>query len=71
MRKKHYPLFYYILNTGIPKTTVYQPFSVFSLTFSLAGKGPFMAGKAKNMWQRNTSLGGGGSEVRDMALTLL
>ena len=43
-------------------------FAVFSLNFSSAGKGPFMAGKAKNMSQRRTSLGGGGSGVRDMAL---
>ena len=46
--------------------------AVFSLNFSSAGKGPFMAGKAKNMPQRYTFLvgggGGRGSGVRDMAL---
>ena len=36
--------------------------SVFSLNFSLAGKGPFMANKAKNI-----SGGEGGSGVRDKA----
>ena len=36
--------------------------TLFSLNFSSAGKGPFMAGKAKNMRQRCTFLGrwGGG-----------
>ena len=34
---------------------------MFSLNFSLAGKGPFMASKAKNI------SGGGGSGVRDKA----
>ena len=44
------------------------PGSVFSLTFSSAGKGPFMAGKAKNMHQRHNFPGaGGGGVVRDMA----
>ena len=42
--------------------------SVFSLNFSSAGKGPFMASKAKNMPQRCTfPRGEGGSGVRDMA----
>ena len=48
--------------------------SVFSLNFSSTGKGPFMAGKAENMFQRCTfqGVGGGGgkewsSGVRDMA----
>jgi len=45
---------------------------VFSLNFSSAVKGPFMASKAKNMHQRCTFLQGmGGSGVRDMALPLL
>ena len=35
---------------------------MFSLNFSSAGKGPFMAGKAKNMCQRHTFLGGGGGQ---------
>ena len=34
--------------------------AVFSLNFSSAAKGPFMAGKAKNMPQRHTFLVGGG-----------
>ena len=36
--------------------------SVFSLNFSSTGKGPFMAGKAENMFQRCTfqGVGGGG-----------
>jgi len=34
--------------------------SVFSLNFSSAGKGPFMASKAKNMHQRRIFLGRGG-----------
>ena len=34
--------------------------AVFSLNFRSAGEGPFMAGKAKNMCQRCTFLGGGG-----------
>ena len=34
--------------------------SVFSLNFSSAGKGPFMASNAKNMPQRCTFPGGGG-----------
>ena len=41
------------------------------LNFSSAGKGPFVASKAKNMSQRRTFLGGGSSGVRDMALTSL
>ena len=46
---------------------------MFSLNFSLAGKGPFMAGKAKkkNVSQKRTFLGDGGCGVRDMASTLL
>ena len=35
--------------------------AVFSLNFSSAGRGPFMAGMAKNMRGRYTSLGIGGS----------
>ena len=38
--------------------------SVFSLNFSSAGKGPFMDGKAKNIYF--SSGGGGGRGVRDM-----
>ena len=34
--------------------------TVFSLNFISAGKGPFMAGKAKNMCQRRTFLAGRG-----------
>ena len=50
--------------------------TVFSLNFSSAGKGPFMAVKAINLFQRCNFLregegGGGGSGVRDMATTLL
>ena len=37
--------------------------TVFSLNFSSAGKGPFMAGKTKKMCQRRTFLGGGGGVV--------
>jgi len=44
---------------------------VFPLNFVSAGKGPFIARKAKNMHQRSTFLGIGGSGVRDMALPLL
>ena len=48
---------------------------MFSLNFRSAGKGPFMAGKEKNMCQRCNFLGGGGdkggSGVRDMALLSL
>ena len=40
--------------------------SVFSLNFSSAGKGQFMAGKAKNMRQRCTCLGGGGGVGRSV-----
>ena len=51
------------------------PSSVFSLNFSSAGKGRFMAGKAQDMCQRHTLMGGGGgtggSRVRDMARPLL
>ena len=44
-----------------------EKLAVFSLTFSSAGKGPFMASKAKNM--RPCREGGGewGSGVRDIA----
>ena len=45
-------------------------YPVFSLNFSSAGKGPFMAGKAKNINQSCTFLGAGGSGVQDMALPL-
>ena len=41
--------------------------TVFSLNFSSAGKGPFMASKAINTSQRRTFLGDGDSGVRDMA----
>ena len=39
--------------------------SVFSLNFSLAGKGPFLTGKAKNMCQRRTLLPGEGLCVHE------
>ena len=39
--------------------------SVFSLNFSLAGKGPFFTGKAKNMRQRRTLLPGEGLRVHE------
>ena len=42
------------------KRLMFSTTPVFSLNFSSAGKGPFMAGKAKNMCQRRTFLGGGG-----------
>ena len=46
--------------------------SVFSLNFSSASKGRFMAGKAQDMCQRCTFLGGGGdSRARDTARPLL
>ena len=40
------------------------PFSVFSLNFSSAGKGPLMDGKAKNIYfsKRGGGGGGGGGE---------
>ena len=41
------------------KGSRYIRYAVFSLNFSSAGKGLFMAGKAKNMPQRSTFLGGG------------
>ena len=45
---------------------------VFSLNFSSAGKGRFVASKAQDMYQRHTLMGGwGGSRVRDMARPLL
>ena len=37
--------------------------AVFSLNYSLAGKGPFLTGKAKNMSQRRTVLPGEGLRV--------
>jgi len=54
------------------KGSLYTRYAVFSLNFSSAGKGLFMASKAKNMPQRSTFLGGGEgrggrSGVRDMA----
>ena len=39
--------------------------AVFSLNFSLAGKGPFLTGKAKNMRQRRTLLPGEGLRVHE------
>ena len=45
--------------TGLHDKLLYVP--VFSLNFSSAGKGPFMAGKANNMPQRCNLLGGKGS----------
>ena len=49
-------------NTWVTVTTCYTNgrLPVFSLNFSSACKGPFMAGKAKNMCQRRTFLGGRG-----------
>ena len=44
---------------------------VFSLNFSSADKGPFIAVEAKNIHQRCTFLGAGGSGVWDMAPPLL
>ena len=38
-------------------------YTVFYLNFSLAGKGPFLTGKAKNMRQRRTLLPGEGLRV--------
>ena len=37
--------------------------AVFSLNYSLAGKGPFLTGKAKNMRQRRTVLPGEGLRI--------
>ena len=45
--------------------------AVFSLNFSSAGKGPFKASKAKNVHQKCTFLGAGGSGVWDMTPPLL
>ena len=45
--------------------------AVFSLNFSSAGKGPFIASKAKNVHQKCTFLAAGGSGVWDMAPPLL
>ena len=39
--------------------------AVFSLNFSLAGTGPFLTGKAKNMCQRGTLLPGEGLRVNE------
>ena len=39
--------------------------AVFSLNFSLAGKGPFLTGKAENMCQRRTLLPGEGLRVHE------
>ena len=49
------------LNTSLVnvKGSLYIRYAGFSLNFSSAGKGLFMAGKAKNMPQRSTFLGGG------------
>ena len=54
-----------VVNTSLVNMNV----AVFSLKFSSAGKGPFMASKAKkNMRQRWHFPGGkGGSGVEDMA----
>ena len=58
---------YYII---FAKTNLYA--AVFSLNFSSAGTGRFMAGKAQDMCQRRTFLGGrGDSRVRDMARPLM
>jgi len=43
-----------------PKKKRFVVYSVFSLNFSSAGKGPFIASKAKNMNQRWTFLGAWG-----------
>ena len=50
-------------NTWVTVTTCYTNgrLPVFSINFSSARKGPFMAGKAKNMCQRRTFLGGTGA----------
>ena len=40
--------------------------AVFSLNFSSAGKGPFMDGKAKNIYFSGGGGGGGGNGVRVM-----
>ena len=39
--------------------------AVFSLHFSLAGKGPFLTGKAKNVFERRTLLPGEGLRVHE------
>ena len=39
--------------------------AVFSLNFSLAGKGPFLTGKVENMCQRRTLLPGEGLRVHE------
>ena len=52
------PIFWEINSFPAPNT-------VFSLNFSLAGKGPFFTGKAKNMCQRRTLLPGEGLRVHE------
>ena len=53
-----------VVNTSLVNMTV----AVFSLKFSSAGKGPFMASKAKNYVPEVHFPGGkGGSGVEDMA----
>ena len=49
------------LNTSLVnvKGSLYIRYAGFSLNFSSAGKGLFIASKAKNMPQRSTFLGGG------------
>ena len=49
------------LNTSLVnvKGSLYIRYAVFSLNFSSAGKGLFIAGKAKKVPQRSTFLGGG------------
>ena len=45
--------------------TSFASLAVFSLNFSLAGKGPFLTGKAENMCQRRTLLPGEGLRVHE------
>ena len=53
-----------VVNTSLVNMTV----AVFSLKFSSAGKGPFMASKAKKICARGAlPWGDGGSGVEDMA----
>ena len=47
------------------KTTIFQK-PVFSLNFNSAGKGPFMDGKAKNIYFSILFLGGGAVGLLDM-----
>ena len=44
---------------------VHHSVAVFSLNFSLAGKGPFLTGKPKNMFQTRTLLPGEGLRVHE------